>query len=200
MDEIWRPLCAYDAKHEDGSWKYEVSSNGKVRSVPFVSSDGKVRVGRDLVQSVTNRGYPVVLICDSSGKYRTISVAKLVAMAFLDNPTGADTVRHLDGNRLNNSVENLFWGKVRPYVELRDRKLREQGCPNYVVRQYSVGGEFLAEYSSAGKAARAVFMSTSTPIVNCCKRKPMFNTCAGFIWRFPSDDEFWKESCSDGGQ
>lgn len=200
MNEVWKPICAYDAKHEDGSWKYEVSNTGKVRSVPFVGSDGKIRVGHDLAQSVTSKGYPVVLIRDSIGKYHSISVAKLVAMAFIDNPTGADTARHLDGNRLNNSVENLFWGKVRPYVALRDSKLREYGSPSYAVRQYSVDGEFITEYPSAGKAARAVFVSSSTPIVNCCKRKPMFNTCAGFIWRFPSDDEFWKESCSDGGQ
>lgn len=34
---------------------------------------------------------------------------RLLAAAFLDNPEGKATVNHIDGNRRNNSLENLEW-------------------------------------------------------------------------------------------
>jgi uncharacterized protein YlbG (UPF0298 family) len=42
-------------------------------------------------------------------KYDYVPVDMLVAKAFLMNPTKLHAVNHLDGNSLNNNVENLRW-------------------------------------------------------------------------------------------
>lgn len=42
-------------------------------------------------------------------KYDNVPVDMLVAKAFLMNPTKLDALNHLDGNSLNNNVENLRW-------------------------------------------------------------------------------------------
>ena len=43
------------------------------------------------------------------GKYYTIEVHRLVAMAWLEKPEGATEIDHIDGNKDNNCVDNLEW-------------------------------------------------------------------------------------------
>jgi len=50
------------------------------------------------------------LVLRHDGKNRTYEVQRLVALAFLGpRPEGHET-RHLDGNRLNNRLDNLAYG------------------------------------------------------------------------------------------
>ena len=69
--------------------------------------------------SVKN-GSPVLLKGGSNGKYRSFSLRKdgvqyqkslhrLVAEAFIENPEDKPEVNHIDGNKLNNTPENLEW-------------------------------------------------------------------------------------------
>lgn len=82
---------------------YAVSSRGRVKSLP-----GPRRTDRVLRQS-TSRGYAIVSL-SRNGVMRTHKVHQLVLLAFVGpRPEGAAT-RHLDGDRLNNAVENLQWG------------------------------------------------------------------------------------------
>lgn len=78
---------------------YEVSDNGEVRSLI---------TGKTLAQFKNNSGYyRVSLWRDNSG--RNELVHRLVAEAFIPNPLGKRTVNHKDGDKSNNSVENLEW-------------------------------------------------------------------------------------------
>jgi hypothetical protein len=38
---------------------------------------------------------------------KTFALHRLVALTFLDNPVNKETVNHIDGNKLNNKIENL---------------------------------------------------------------------------------------------
>lgn len=59
------------------------------------------------------------------------------------------------------------------------------------VRQYTLDGVFVAEYKSAAVAQRALGLH-SCNISATCRREKGHRQCAGFIWRYPDDDEFAK--------
>ena len=63
---------------------------------------------REITPFVSNRGYKRVALC-LNRKLKSYHVHRLVAEAFIPNPNGYDTVDHIDGNKLNNNVENLQW-------------------------------------------------------------------------------------------
>lgn len=52
--------------------------------------------------------YPSVLL-SFNGVLKTHTTHRLVAMAFLDNPNEKPCVNHIDGDKKNNSIENLEW-------------------------------------------------------------------------------------------
>lgn len=79
----------------------------------FVSEDGKVysdkyKTRRELSQRLNRKGYLYVNLC-KNGKYKSVSVHRLVANAFLEKDPDKNQVNHIDGNKANNNVSNLEW-------------------------------------------------------------------------------------------
>lgn len=96
MQEIWLPVHDYEGL-------YEVSNLGRIRSlkrqhVPKTHIV-KTRLNRD--------GYELVTLHNKSRK--TVSVHRLVALHFIENPNNREEVNHIDENKTNNSVSNLEW-------------------------------------------------------------------------------------------
>lgn len=95
--EIWKNIEEFSG--------YQVSNTGKVRS--FVNNRHGVCEESHLLSPVYNkRGYPTVCL----GRHNRRLVSRLVATAFIPNPTDLPVVRHKDDNPRNNHVDNLIWG------------------------------------------------------------------------------------------
>ena len=77
--------------------QYLVSNIGNVKSK---------RYNKPLKGFLNNCGYKRVQIGSSKNKH---FIHRLVAEVFLQKPIDKDFVNHKDGNKLNNSVENLEW-------------------------------------------------------------------------------------------
>lgn len=76
----------------------------------FVCDNGDVigKLGLKRKTTSDKDGYKrVVLQCN--GIRRMPFVHRLVAKAFIDNPKNLPTVNHKDGNKTNNTVDNLEW-------------------------------------------------------------------------------------------
>lgn len=97
---------------------YEVSNEGKVRSLDRVimRKNGKKITckGRELfftISKVDEKNHlpraSVQLWKENKAYLRRVH--RLVAEAFIANPENKPTVNHIDGNPLNNNVDNLEW-------------------------------------------------------------------------------------------
>lgn len=78
---------------------YYISTMGNVYSI---KSD------QFLTPRVGKSGYFYVNLYNSYGK-KSFKNHRLVAQAFIPNPLNLPQVNHIDGNKLNNRVENLEW-------------------------------------------------------------------------------------------
>lgn len=79
--------------------KYTVSNSGIV-----VNNES----GKELKVDASN-GYARVTFIGDDGKKKKQFVHRLVAEKYVPNPTNKPMVNHIDGNKLNNHVDNLEW-------------------------------------------------------------------------------------------
>lgn len=89
---------------------YEVSNLGKVRGKDrFVKrTTGLCFIkGKELKQIFNKKGYPEVRFRKKGTHTRLVH--RLVANAFIPNIYNKPQVNHIDGNKLNNSANNLEW-------------------------------------------------------------------------------------------
>lgn len=108
--EIWK-----DVKDHEGL--YQISNLGRVRGVdrvvPFVGRGGKptqrFQKGKILKTSVGTSGYETFHLSGHDQERQTVMMHRLVALHFLPQVEGKDFVNHIDGDKLNNRVENLEW-------------------------------------------------------------------------------------------
>lgn len=106
--EEWRSVSGYEGL-------YEVSNIGMVRSLDKFRYNGRTyhcRVKGRILKPYLLRthcgAYEQVTLCDERGQVKH-TIHRLVATAFLDNPYSLPCVNHIDGNKLNNHVDNLEW-------------------------------------------------------------------------------------------
>jgi len=108
VKEIWKDI-------QDFEGYYQVSNKGRVRSVDRVVE--AVRLGkpwfrtirgRILKQKLNKHGYFVVGLSIKS-RTKTFTVHRLVAQSFCKKSKDYNVVNHIDGNKENNSSDNLEW-------------------------------------------------------------------------------------------
>ena len=85
----------------------EVSDMGNVRYKSF-EHNGNVYENVVKKPTITRTGHCEIRFWDE-GKFKTFLVHRAVATLFVKNPEGARYVRHKDGDKENNSTENLYW-------------------------------------------------------------------------------------------
>lgn len=96
--------------------KYDVSSDGEIFS--------NVGTRKRMIGKVGNNGYRMVVLT-VDGKKLYPMVHRLVAEVFIPNPKNLREVNHKDGNKLNNSVDNLEWVTTREnQLHARDMGLK----------------------------------------------------------------------------
>lgn len=104
MKEIWKDIPGYEGL-------YKVSNIGRIKSLNY----GRMKK-EQVLKPKRASCYDVVYLSDGKGhKYRTVH--SLVAEAFIENPEEKAQVNHLDGNKRNNTADNLEW--VTPAENIR---------------------------------------------------------------------------------
>lgn len=100
--EKWRKVIGYEDL-------YRVSNLGNVQRVgSVVGVNKKYLNGYNLKPLDNGKGYLRIKLTKNN-KGKRIMLHRLIAEAFIDNPSNYKVVNHIDNNKYNNDIENLEW-------------------------------------------------------------------------------------------
>lgn len=162
IKEIWKPIEGY----EDF---YQVSNLGHIKSLQgwnghkYVKREKILNGWISTTNEMSKRPYRRQLVSlIKNGKIETFRVHRLVAEAFIDNPNNKPQVNHIDGNSLNNKVNNLEWAtssennyhaykrglkesNIRKFEKKIIKEYQDGASLNKIVDKYKVGHTSLKE-------------------------------------------------------
>lgn len=176
VNEIWKDIPGYENL-------YQISSTGRVKSLNYRGT-GEEKV---LNPGLNSRGYCFVFLC-KNGEKKNFNIHRLVALSFIPNPENKPCIDHINGDRLDNRVENLRWCTQKENSNFplarknnSDSKLNHPKKSKAILQIDKVTGEVINEFPSAKEAARQLEIYQGG-ISHCCNGK--YNTAYGYIWRY----------------
>lgn len=157
-----------------------------------ISNYGNVRFYKNKKSKyiyINKYGYQAINI-QKNNVVKGYRVHRLVAMLFIENPCPEkfDCINHKDENKQNNFVENLEWCDRSYNNNYGSHNEKIAKGKSKKIIQYNLNGSIVREWESATVAARTLGYAQSA-INWCCLKKPKYNTCMGFIWRFAGDKD-----------
>lgn len=193
-DEIFVDIEGYEGK-------YQVSNLGRIKSL----GNENTKKEKILKQIKDRGGYLCVNLC-KNGKGNFCLVHRLVANAFIENPSNLPQVNHKDENKTNNIVDNLEWCDAKYNTNYGTAIQRRVASTDYKtfqqkrvtstdwksigrktaeklskqVYQYSLDGELVAIWKSTTECGRNGF--NFRHVSDCCLSKRKSHK--GFIWSY----------------
>jgi hypothetical protein len=163
-----------------------INHAGNRREVPFklkpkMSREGYLYVGTwEKTNGITSR--------------HTRYVHRLVAEGFLSNPSNKPQVNHIDGNKSNNSANNLEWVTIsenslhafkhglRKPLNYYKGKFNEMHSRSQPIDMLTLEGKFVKTFPSLREAQRHGFNQGNISAVIKGTRK----SHKGYLWQFSS--------------
>jgi len=163
-NEVWNQVIIKDVIDNDK--QYYVSSLGRFKNSSGIIMDN---------YKVNENGYVRVFIYN-----KTYALHRLIALAFLENKENKEQVNHIDGNKLNNCLNNLEW-VTNQENQIHKFKI---GLGNNFTRkivQFDLEMNKIQDFGSIVEASKILNIGKSNirgVLTNYRK------TAGGFIWKY----------------
>lgn len=185
MKEIWKDIKNYEGY-------YQVSNTGKIRSldryiISKLKNTDKVKIkGKTLKLVIRGSYYSIQLF--KNGKYNQRPIHRIVAETFIANVQNKPQINHIDGNKLNNYIDNLEWctqseNMKHAYdIGLKTKRYGKYNDKSKKVYQYDLSGNFIKKWYSTMDVERELGIKHYR--VSGCYTNPKRNkTAGGYIWK-----------------
>lgn len=181
--EEWRDITGYEGL-------YQISNLGRVKALPksyVICCKNVVNKTEKILRTGYARGGYKKVELNKNGTAKTCLVHRLVAEAFVPNPTNKPHIDHINTIRDDNRVENLRWvtlkenaanpithkrkiiiGKLKPSGE-KNPLFEEKSKDSKPVIQYDKSGNIIARYACCHQAGRKNNGYSFSSIARVCR-------------------------------
>ena len=177
MSEEWRDVAGYEGL-------YQVSDQGRVKSLERKDCLGRTIKERILKPSPTKYGYLIVSL-HAGNKQKTLIVHRLVCEAFHDNPDNKPQVNHINEDKADNRACNLEWCTCKQNINHGSRNIRAgkaiAKANSKSLGQYTRDGDLVNVWPSTIEVQRQTGFSRGN-ISLAANGK--LKTAYGFIWKY----------------
>lgn len=172
MEEIWKDIEGYEGL-------YRVSNMGRIYGVK-----------NNIIRKPSERRFYLRVNLTKNGVSKHYTIHRLVAEAFCPKRGGANEVNHINENKHDNRAVNLEWctrlenihhGTGIARQAATHRELDIANFKRRPIQQFSLNGDFIAEYRSINDACRATGVKRQS-VGKCAAGKG--KTAYGFVWKF----------------
>jgi len=168
--EVWKDIIDYEGL-------YQISNKGNVRRI--------ANNGYKLLKPYDGWLYQSVDL-SKDGEHHRQNIHRLVALHFIPNPKMCPEVNHKDGNKHNNSVENLEWVTQKENQDHATNVLNRTpfGKKPRKVHMVDMGtNEIVQEFNSVSDAGRYIDKPYArVGITSCCQGS--ITSAYGFKWEY----------------
>ena len=167
---MWKDIEGYEGL-------YQVSDQGQVQRI---LSDGSTKMIKP------RDGVYLTVSLSKNSKSKSCNIHRLVAEAFLPREPYQNEVNHRDGDKHNNTLENLEWVTQKENLKHAIEELGKHpyGKPARKVKCIDMEtGQVVAEYYSLAESARAIGKASArASITLCCQG--LQNSAYGYRWEY----------------
>ena len=158
--EIWKDIKDYEGC-------YQISNLGNIKSL-IRKNNKKEKL---LKVQISTCGYYKILLYKNN-KSKHFKVHRLIAIHFIPNIYNKEQINHIDGNKLNNNINNLEWVTPKENMQHAVRTgLKDKGIisstklKSIPITLYKDGIEFT--FSSRNEAARSLGLNKGNLSLFC---------------------------------
>lgn len=157
----------------------------------IIYSDGRIYSKRNkkfLTMKISHDGYGRTQLYKDK-KYKNYNFHRVVAEVFIPNPDNKPFVNHINGNKLDNRVENLEWCTQSENIKhawkngLSKPRRNEADKRSKRIDQLTLDGEYIRTFPSTMEIERQLGIPHSNISVVCKGKGPLY-TAGGYKWRY----------------
>ena len=158
----------------------QIILNGNISTSYFITEDGKCynsNTGKYLLGQIGKNGYLSYNLTLPNGNKKRYYAHRLVAIAYISNPENKKEINHIDGNKLNNYIDNLEWVTTQ---ENQQHALQKELRSFDHIFCFNKDKKLVAEYINVTEASNAINLSKS--IIMQEINKKIKSLSGGFYW------------------